>query len=139
MSLQPPPPSISKTARALAAVEAELKQRGPLTALTKGTIFLRLSKREAELAAAKKNSARAPGTARPAAAGLARPAPIAAKAPAAAPVQPTPNSARSAVEASDAQLWEFFQKADVHDSNILASDPAAYQRIKNESRRRLTR
>ena len=54
-------------------------------------------------------------------------------------MQPTPNSARAAVEASDAQLWEFFQKADVHDSNILASDPAAYQRIKNESRRRLTR
>ena len=74
-----------------------------------------------------------------ASAGLARLAPIAAKAPAAAPAQPTPNSARAAVEGSDAQLWEYFQSADVHDSNILASDPAAYQRLKNESRRRLTR
>ena len=75
-------------------------------------------------------------------AGLARiaalqPKPAPAAAP--APVQPTPNSARAAVEGSDAQLWEYFQSADVHDSNILASDPAAYVRIKNESRRRLTR
>jgi hypothetical protein len=113
----------------LRAVEAELKKLGPLTALTGGTFYLRLSKREAELAAAKKTSARAIGT-------PSRATGIFAKAATPAAPPPPPKNVAAAVAGTDAELYDFWCSADRGDSNLLSSNPDAYARIRNESHRR---
>ena len=137
MSFQAPPPPICKTARALATVEAELKKRGPLTALTGGTIFLRLDKREKELAAAKKADARAPGLARPAAA-TAKPAsttvpPMTAKRP---PIPPGGMSPAALAAETDEEIYDRFAAADPAESTRMFTDPATNARLLAESARR---
>jgi len=128
---------LCKTARALAGVEAELKKRGPLTALTGGTIFLRLDKREKELAAVKNAAARAPGLARPAAA-AAKPAsttvpPMTAKRP---PIPPGGMSPGALAAETDSEIYDRFAAADPAEATRLFTDPATGGRVRAESVRR---
>ena len=123
--------------KAIASAEASLAQFGPLTALHPEMSLWRQSRtREKELAAARKAAA-APGIARPAVAapGMARLAASAAKVPS-APVPTAPKNADAAAAGTDAELYDYYCTADVHDSNRLSSNPDTWQRIKNESQRR---